>query len=104
MKRDRKFYTKISLIVYFTWVVVFEAAGWYAPMLPAGDFTIHVDRQIPFIPIFVWAYVLCYVFPFLPLFVIKDWHRFNRALVAIIPANISTFISTQAPLSLHCKT
>lgn len=91
MKRDRKFYIKVSLVVYFTWAVVFEAVGWYASTLPAEDLTTHVDRQIPFIPVFIWAYLLCYVFPFLPLFVIKDWHRFNRGLLAIILANISAF-------------
>ncbi|MBS3920508.1 MAG: phosphatase PAP2 family protein [Deltaproteobacteria bacterium] len=51
-----------------------------------------MDRQIPFIPEFVWPYVLCYVFPFLPLFIVKDWHRFNRGLLSIILANFSAFI------------
>lgn len=92
MKWDRKFYIKISLVVYFLWLIVFEAVGSYASMLPARDFTTFIDRQIPLIPVFVWAYVLCYVFPFLPLFVVKDWHRFNRALLSIIFANLSAFI------------
>ncbi|HSB06560.1 MAG TPA: hypothetical protein VLK23_15360 [Thermodesulfobacteriota bacterium] len=92
MKWDRKFYVKISLVVYFIWAIVFEAVGWYASMLPARDFTTHIDRQIPLISAFVWPYVLCYVFPFLPLFVVKDWHRFNRALLSIILANLSAFV------------
>ena len=37
-------------------------------------------------------YVLCYVFPLLPIFVIKDWHRFNRGLLSIILANLSAFL------------
>lgn len=92
MKRERKFYLKIILGVYFIWLIFFEAVGRYASVLPTRDFTSYVDRQIPFIPGFVWPYVLCYVFPFLPLFVIKDWHRFNRALLSIILANLSAFI------------
>lgn len=92
MKRERKFYLKIILGVYFIWFIFFEAVGQYASILPTRDFTSYMDRQIPFIPEFVWPYVLCYVFPFLPLFIIKDWHRFNRALLSIILANFSAFI------------
>ena len=92
MKWDRRFYIKISLAVYFIWAIVFEAIGSYASTLPARDFTTYIDNQIPLIPVFVWAYVLCYVFPFLPLFALKDWHRFNRALLSIILANLSAFI------------
>lgn len=82
MERERKFYLKIILGVYFIWFIFFEAVGQYASILPTRDFTSYMDRQIPFIPEFVWPYVLCYVFPFLPLFIIKDWHRFNRALLS----------------------
>jgi membrane-associated phospholipid phosphatase len=92
MKWDRKFYFKISLVVYFIWSIAFEAVGWYASTLPTRDFTTYIDMQIPFIPAFVWPYVLCYVFPFLSLFVVKDWHRFNRALLSIILANLSAFV------------
>ena len=92
MKREQKFYLKIILGVYFIWFIFFEAVGRYASVLPTRDFTSYVDRQIPFIPEFVWPYVLCYVFPFLPLFIVKDWHRFNRALLCIILANFSAFI------------
>jgi membrane-associated phospholipid phosphatase len=78
--------------VYFIWLIVFEVVGWYAAILPTRDFTSYIDEQIPLIPEFVWPYVLCYVFPFLPLFVVKDWHRFNRALLSIILANLSAFV------------
>lgn len=92
MKWDRKFYLKIILVVYFIWLIFFGAVGRYASVLPTQDFTSYLDRQIPFIPEFVWPYVLCYVFPLLSLFVIKDWHHFNRALLSIILANLSAFI------------
>jgi len=92
MKKERKFYIKVILVVYFIWLIVFEAVGWYAIELPANDFSTFIDNQIPLIPEFVWPYALCYVFPFLPLFVVKDWHRFNRALLSIILANLSAFV------------
>jgi membrane-associated phospholipid phosphatase len=90
--KEQEFYLKVSLIFYFLWSIVFEVVGWYATILPTRDFTSAVDRQIPLIPEFVWVYVLCYVFPFLPIFVIKDWHRFNRGLLSIILANLSAFL------------
>jgi membrane-associated phospholipid phosphatase len=92
MKEERKFYFKVSLIVYFLWFVFFEAIGQHASVLDARDLTSPIDRQIPLIPEFVWPYMLCYVFPLLPLFVVRDWHRFNRALLSIILANLSAFI------------
>jgi len=87
-----KFYLKVSLTVYVIWLIVFEAVGWYANTLPTKDITSFMDREIPLIPEFIWPYMLCYVFPLVPLFVIKDWHRFNRALLSIIVANLSAYI------------
>lgn len=92
MKKEQKFYLKVSLIFYFLWSIVFGGIGWYAAILPTRDFTSAVDRQIPLVPEFVWVYVLCYVFPLLPIFVMKDWHRFNRGLLGIILANLSAFL------------
>lgn len=91
-KGERKFYFKVSLIVYFLWFILFEAIGQYASELHTLNLTSIIDRQIPLIPEFVWPYVLCYVFPLLPLFVIGDWHRFNRGLLSIILANLAAFI------------
>ena len=92
MEKEQKFYLKVSLIFYFLWSIIFEVVGWYANTLPTRDFTSALDRQIPLIPEFVWVYVLCYVFPLLPVFVIKDWHRFNCGLLSIILANLSAFL------------
>ncbi|MEW6374373.1 MAG: phosphatase PAP2 family protein [Thermodesulfobacteriota bacterium] len=92
MNEERKFFIKVSLFIYFIWLLAFEAVGLYAVKLPTYDITSIIDKQIPLIPEFIWSYILCYVFPFLPLFVIKDWHRFNRALLAIILSNLSAFI------------
>jgi membrane-associated phospholipid phosphatase len=71
---------------------LFEAVGWHAVKLPTHDATSFIDRQIPLIPQFIWPYLLCYIFPFLPLLVVKDWHRFNRTLLSVILADLSAFL------------
>jgi membrane-associated phospholipid phosphatase len=89
---ERKFYIKVTLLVFLVWLILFEAVGWYAVELPTYDITSSVDKQIPLIPQFIWPYLLCYIFPFLPLLVVKDWHRFNLTLLSVIIANLSAFI------------
>src|SRR4030042_2973407 len=89
---ERKLYVKVSLLVYLVWLILFEAVGWYATDLPTYDVTTFIDHQIPLIPQFIWPYLLCYIFPFLPLLVVKDWHRFNVTLLSVIIANLSAFI------------
>lgn len=88
----RKFYLKVSLVVYAVWLILFEYVGWHAARRPTHDITSFIDTQIPLIPQFIWPYMLCYLFPFLPLLVVEDWHRLNRALLGIILANLSAFI------------
>jgi membrane-associated phospholipid phosphatase len=92
IESKRKFYIKVSLVVYAAWLILFEAVGWHAATLPAEDITSFFDKQIPLIPQFIWPYMLCYIFPFLPLLVVKDWHRLNRTLLSVILANLSAFI------------
>lgn len=90
--QNRKFYIKASLLFYLSWIVTFEAVGKYAATLPTRDLTLPLDRLIPLMPLFIWPYELCYVFPFLPLLVLKDWHRFNRAILAVILANLTAYV------------
>ncbi len=92
MARERTWYSMVTLVVYSAWIVAFEAVGRYAATLPTRDLTTMLDRHIPLAPAFVVPYELCYVFPFLPLLVMKDWHRFNQALLAVVLANLSAFL------------
>lgn len=92
MEQDRRFYIKASLLAYLTWIMVFEAVGLYAVALPTRDVTLPLDRHIPLISWFIWPYLLCYIFPFLPLAVVKDWHRFNTAILAVLLANVAAFL------------
>jgi membrane-associated phospholipid phosphatase len=91
MTRERKYYVKVTFIAYAVWLILFESIGRYAATLPTIDLTSFLDRRIPVIPAFVWIYQLCYIFPFVPLLVSRDWHRFNRGLLAIIIANLTAF-------------
>lgn len=91
-RNERVFYIKVGLIVYFVWLILFEIVGRHAAQMPTHDITSLIDRKIPLVPQFIWPYLLCYVFPFLPLLVVKDWHRLNRALLSIVFANLSAFI------------
>jgi len=92
MERERLFYIKVSVLAYLIWIIVFEAVGFYAVTLPTKDVTLPLDRHIPLISGFIWPYLLCYVFPFLPLIVVKDWHRFNKAILAALLANAAAFL------------
>jgi membrane-associated phospholipid phosphatase len=92
MDQERKHYLKVAFVAYTLWIIAFEAIGRYVATLPTIDITSSFDRQIPLIPAWVWIYMGCYIFPFVPLFAAKDWHRFNRGLIAIVFANVAAFI------------
>ena len=89
---ERRFYLKTSLLFYAVWILVFQTVGQCATTLPTRDLTLGLDRMIPVASVFIWPYVLCYLFPFLPVFVLKDWHRFNRAILALILANLAAYV------------
>lgn len=89
---ERRFYFKTCLLFYLAWILVFEAVGKFAATLPTRDLTLGLDRMIPVAAVFVWPYELCYLFPFLPLALLKDWHRFNRAILAVILANLTAYV------------
>ena len=92
IKGEREFYIIVSLLVFLVWLILFELVGRYAAKLPTHDITSFIDKQIPLVPQFIWPYMLCYIFPFLPLFVVEDYHRLNLTLLSIILANFSAFI------------
>lgn len=89
---ERLFYLKATLLLYAAWVLVFELVGRVAQTLPTVDLTLPLDRRIPFIASFIWPYVLCHAWPFLPFAALKDWHRFNKAFLAILLANLTAYV------------
>jgi membrane-associated phospholipid phosphatase len=89
---ERLFYLKATLLLSAAWALVFELVGHVAETLPTVDLTLPLDRRIPFIALFIWPYVLCHAWPFLALVALKDWHRFNKAFLAIMLANLTAYI------------
>jgi hypothetical protein len=85
-------YAKVLVLAYAIWLGAFELVGRYAATLHTHDLTSALDRATPLVPDFVWPYEACYVMPILSLFVMKDWHRFNIALVAFVVANLTAFV------------
>ena len=93
-KRDalRQHYAKVLFVAYAIWFAAFELVGRYAATLHTIDLSSAWDRALPVIPAFVWPYEACYVLPLIALVVLKDWHRFNVALVAFVIANLTAFV------------
>jgi membrane-associated phospholipid phosphatase len=85
-------YTKILVVAYVVWFACFWSVGTIAAKLPTRDITSSWDVAIPVVPAFVWPYELCYALPFIAIFVIRDWRRFDAALVAIGLASTTAFI------------
>jgi protein-S-isoprenylcysteine O-methyltransferase Ste14 len=101
MTAERKYYVKFSLLAYLVWILAFEAVGRFASTLPFHDPTSNLDRMIPLIPDFIWFYEICYLFPFLPLVLIKDFHRLNVVCLSMIFANAIAFAAYVAyPVAL----
>jgi hypothetical protein len=84
-------FTKVLFVTYALWIAAFETVGRYAATLHTVDLTTAWDRAIPLVPAFVWPYEVCYAVPLFALFVVRDWHRFNVAVVAVVVANLAAF-------------
>lgn len=60
-------------------------------MLHVRDLSLPLDLRIPFVPAFVWPYLLGYLFPLLPFLALRDWHRFNTVVLAVVLGNLAAF-------------
>lgn len=92
MDSERKYYVRVFFVATLVWLAAYELVGHAAARLATIDLTMAVDRHIPLMPHFVWIYALCYIYPLIPLFVTRDWHRFNRGLLAMAIANTAAFV------------
>ena len=90
--RLRWHYAKVLFVAYAIWFGAFEIVGHWAATLHTVDLTSAWDRRVPVVAAFVWPYEATYVLPLLSLFVLRDWHRFNVALVAFVIANLTAFV------------
>jgi membrane-associated phospholipid phosphatase len=92
MDPERKYYLRVFIVASLVWLAAYELVGHAAARLTTIDLTTAVDRRIPLLPSLVWIYAFCYIYPLVPLFVTRDWHRFNRGLLAMAIANTTAFI------------
>jgi len=89
---DRAYFSVIVLGVYITWIILIRLVGNYAMTLSTDDLTSAWDRLIPLRPEWIWIYLLCYVYPFAPLAIVRDWHRVNRGILSFVIANVIAFV------------
>jgi hypothetical protein len=82
----------LLFLAYAVWFAGFELVGRYARTLHTLDLTTALDRAIPLVPAFIWPYEACYLLPLCSLWVIRDWHRFNVGLIAILLASLIAFV------------
>ena len=79
-------------MLYIVWLFVFDSVGRTAAMLHVRDLSLPLDLRIPFVPAFVWPYLLGYLYPLLPFLALRDWHRFNTAVLAVILGNLTAYM------------
>ena len=86
-------YVLIMLGVYAAWGGMYLLTAWIGELRgPAFDAALEIDRAIPYLPGFQYAYALCYVMPF-GLFLIDTRPAFlDRAYAAFIAANAVAFV------------
>jgi len=87
----RRRYLTLLVCGYLVWVLCYELVGHAAARLPTHDLTTALDRAIPLWPPAVWIYEACYLLPFVPVLVARDWHRINVWLLACLLGSLSAF-------------
>lgn len=92
MHSARSYYVRIALFLYPAWIALYYLVGTTSNRFPAHNISLPIDGQIPFIETFVWAYILSYVFPFLPVLLVKDGHRLNVTLLSIALTNLFAYL------------
>jgi membrane-associated phospholipid phosphatase len=87
----RIYYATIFIFIYIIWSISFTQIGsWVSTSTQYTLFT-SVDRAIPFIPEFEFIYLLCYLIPAVPVFVIQNIAQMNRLIITFILMNVFAF-------------
>jgi membrane-associated phospholipid phosphatase len=80
-RKERATYALVVLAISLVWGLLYTAIGEIAWRMEGHSFETAVDRMIPFVPEFEYAYLLCYILPVVPVLVIRDRRSFNRLLL-----------------------
>jgi membrane-associated phospholipid phosphatase len=84
-------YVLIFLLIYFVWSVTYTAIGAWASAGILYTLPTPLDDAIPFVPEFEFIYVLGYLIPFVPIFVVQETSRLNQLIAAFITMNVIAF-------------
>lgn len=84
-------YILIFIIMYTVWSVVYTLIGTWAFSKTQFMLSTPLDRAIPFIPEFEFVYLLCYLIPFVPVFVVREPSRLNQLIIAFVAMNALIF-------------
>jgi len=82
---------KYTTLLFAVWVLCYFAIGRNPLNISTFDITMAIDNKIMFIPETVYFYVSCYLFIFIPLFVIKSANQLKRFSLAILIVYIISF-------------
>lgn len=85
-------YIYFFLIIYVIWISAYMFIGYYVSDKPFHSLSIPLDEKIPFIPGFISVYLLCYIVPVVPLFIIRESQKMDRLIMEFIILNFFAFI------------
>jgi membrane-associated phospholipid phosphatase len=77
--------------MYIVWSIAYTAIGAWVSDRTQYMLSTPLDKAIPFVPEFEFIYVLCYLIPFIPIFIVQDASRLDLLIVAFIAMNIIAF-------------
>jgi membrane-associated phospholipid phosphatase len=89
--KGRVRYLLIFIIIYFVWSMLFTFIGNWASDQRLYSLSTALDEIIPLVVDFEYIYVLGYLIPFVPLFVIKNISKMNILIVSFIILNLFAF-------------
>jgi membrane-associated phospholipid phosphatase len=90
--RNRIAYLALILALYGVWGVVYCAIAIQASEMTLHSLATPLDNLIPFNAYFEYLYVLCYVLPFVPLFVIPEKEGINSLLLSFGVITVIAFV------------
>ncbi len=70
----------VAMSAYFS--LGYVAINFFSSGRQFGSLTLDIDRQLPFVPIFILVYAVGYPMPIIPYFVVRDLRMYKRTIMA----------------------
>lgn len=74
----------IIIVLYMLFIFLYLSVSAYNEGRPFYNLAISIDYKIPFIPHFVWTYILYYIVVLLPVMAVEDIVEFRRMALAYL--------------------